>query len=398
MSLSPLHRAWRLLPAGLRREALARGAALLAPRPDVVPPARSDGVAIGGEIGRSSGLGQAARLIQAGIQHLGLPATSFEAGPLAPRNVAIPPAGHALLLVVNAPVLPAALLRMPKHMLRGRRVIANWYWELPTVPASWQAAAKCVHEIWVSSEFTRASLEPLAPGRIRVVHLPVAIAPPTPSPRTRLDFGLPSDQFIVLTSFSLASSFARKNPLGAIAAFRRAFADQPDALLLLKLSHVEDYPEDLARIHAALAGAANIRVITETLPQPDLYALIACADAVLSLHRSEGFGLVPAEAMALGKPVLATNWSGNVDFMDASCAMPIPYRLIPAQDPRGVFEAPGAVWADADIEAASVALRQLAADPSLRARLGHAAQETVRTKLGTQTLAAALRANGLEAP
>jgi glycosyltransferase involved in cell wall biosynthesis len=116
---------------------------------------------------------------------------------------------------------------------------------------------------------------------------------------------------------------------------------------------------------------------------------------VLSLHRSEGFGLVPAEAMLLGRPVVATDFSGTTDFIDSGCAMPVPYRLIPARDPRGVFEAPGADWADADIGAAAQALRLLAGDPALRARIGAAGRAAAMARLGAAPLADAVRGLGL---
>ncbi len=116
---------------------------------------------------------------------------------------------------------------------------------------------------------------------------------------------------------------------------------------------------------------------------------------MLSLHRSEGFGLVPAEAMLLGRAVVVTDWSGNTDFTDADTAALVPYRLVPAVDPRGVFQAPGAVWAEADIDAAAAQLRRLADDPAQRAALGARAQLAARQRLGTAPLAAALRGIGL---
>jgi glycosyltransferase involved in cell wall biosynthesis len=144
--------------------------------------------------------------------------------------------------------------------------------------------------------------------------------------------------------------------------------------------------------------APNIRLETRLLPEADSHALTRCADAVLSLHRSEGFGLVPAEAMLMGRPVIATDYSGTTDFLDASCGMPIPYTLIPARDPRGVFEAPGAVWAEADIGAAAGALRALAADPARRRALGEAGRRAAQARLGAAKLAAALRGLGMELP
>jgi glycosyltransferase involved in cell wall biosynthesis len=203
---------------------------------------------------------------------------------------------------------------------------------------------------------------------------------------------------VVLCAFNLASSFARKNPLAAIAAHRAAFGDRADRVLVMKVGHVEHYPEDWATIRAAAADAPNIRFETRSLSQADNDALTACADIVLSLHRSEGFGLVPAEAMWLGRAVVATGWSGNTDFMNADNAAPVGYRLVPAADPRGVLEAPGAVWAEPDIADAAAQLRRLADHPAKRAALGARAAASVRQSLGPGPLADAVRGLGLMVP
>ncbi len=336
----------------------------------------------------------------AALDQLGVPRWAFQAGLDVPgedcgkRTLPEVPAGVPLVLHINAPMLPSALLRLPRAFLRGRRIIGYWAWELPVAPKNWAAAGGLVHEIWTPSRFSAAALEPLAPGRVRVVPHPLAANPPIPSDLTRADFGLPDEPLIVLVSFSLASSFARKNPLAAIEAFRRAFGARPDRLLLLKIVHASHAPGDLALIRAAMADAPNMRLETRTLPSADSHALTRCCDIVLSLHRSEGFGLVPAEAMLLGKPLIATDWSATTEFLDASCGVPIPCRLIPADDPRGVFIAPGALWAEADVDAAAAALRMLADDPAARERLGRAARAAAMARLGTQGLRDALDAPG----
>jgi glycosyltransferase involved in cell wall biosynthesis len=336
----------------------------------------------------------------AGLERLGVPCWSFGAGVPVPGESMpafdMPPPGIPLILHVNPPMLPAALLRLPRGVLKGRRIVGYFAWELPTIPPNWHPGAAFVHDIWVPSRFTAAALEVLAPGRVRVVPHPVAVRPPVPSRLARADFSLPDGGFVVLTSFSLASSFERKNPLAAVAAFRAAFGDRPDRILVVKVTHAALWPDDLARLRAAIAGAPNIRLETRLLSEADNFALTACVDCVLSLHRSEGFGLVPAEAMSLGRPVVATGWSGTTDFLDDESGVPVPYRLVPARDPRGVFEAPGAVWAEADVGAAAVALRDLAASPARCVMLGAAARRAVRTRLGTAALAAALTGIGLD--
>ena len=387
-ALHPLHRLWRGLPQDARRRWLTEAAALLAPRPDQPAPAAHAGVAVAGELDRASGLGEGARLMLHGLGVLGVPAWPMR------RGGPLPPDGAPLVLHVNAPQVPLALLRLGGAALRGRRVVGYWAWELPVAPAIWRAGLAFVHEVWAPSRFTAAALEPLLPGRVRVVPHPVAAHPRTPSALGRADFGLPPDAVITLVAFNLASSFERKNPLGAIAAHRAAFGDRADRLLLLRVGNPHHFPAEFARLRAA-AEHPNIRIDTRTLPGPDNHALMAACDIVLSLHRSEGFGLVPAEAMLLGVPVVATAWSGNVDFMDAGCAAMVPARLVAAHDPRGVFMAPGAVWAEPDIAVAAAHLARLADDPTARRALGQAGRAAAQARLGLAPLAAAVRGLGL---
>ena len=389
--LHPLHRLWRGLPQNARRRLLTQGTALLAPHPDQpAPPVRS-GIAVAGELDRASGLGEGARLMLHGLDALGVPAWPMR------RGGPLPPEGAPLILHATAPQMPLALLRLGRAALRGRRVVGYWAWELPVVPESWRAVLAFVHEVWAPSRFTAAALEPLLPGRVRVVPHPVAAYPPLPSALGRADFGLPTDAVVTLVAFSLASSFERKNPLGAITAHRAAFGDRADRVLLLRVGNPHHFPADFARLRAA-ADHPNIRIDTRTLPAADNHALMAACDIVLSLHRSEGFGLVPAEAMLLGVPVVATDWSGNTDFMDAGCAAMVPARLIPANDPRGVFMAPSAEWAEPDLGVAAAHLVRLADDAGARRALGRAGQAAARARLGPGPLGAAVRRLGLPVP
>jgi glycosyltransferase involved in cell wall biosynthesis len=338
-------------------------------------------------------------------EHLGVPAWSLdisppvrERGPGVPHARSDPPPeGAPLVLHINAPLLPLAMLRLGRAALRRRRIVGYWAWELPTVSPDWYAGAKFVHEVWVPSRFTADALTRLLPGRVRVVPPAVAVAPSIAEP-DRQGFGLPRDTVTVLVSFNLASSFERKNPLAAIAAFHAAFGDRNDRLLVIKVGYPDHFPADLARLRDAIGGMRNIRLDSGTLSPHRSRVLIASADIVLSMHRSEGFGLVPAEAMLLGKPVIATGWSGNMDFMDADCAVPIGYRLVPVTDPRGVYDIPDAVWAEADLDEAVEQLRRLADDPILRAALGARARAAVMARLTTAPRADALRGLGLDLP
>ena len=387
------HALWRGLPTGFRRRLLARATGWVAPRPTPQVGPATPGIAIAGEFSRASGLGEGARLMAEAARRLDIPVWTIDLPPLidgrpelhaAPSD--IPPPGVPLVLHVNGPMLPLALLRLPGKATRDRTIIGYWAWEMPEVPPEWRPAAACVNQVWVPSRFTAAALEPLTPGRIRVVPPPLGIVPPVASSATRSDFGLPEDAVVVLVSFNLASSFVRKNPFAAIAAFRGAFGDRPDRILILKVSHPEHAPADFDRL-TQMAQAANIRINSRTLPSADRHALTACADIVLSLHRGEGFGLVMAEAMLLGKPVVATGWSGNTDFMDSTNAALVPYRLAPARDDRLVYRG---LWAEPDVAAAAIILRTLADDPAARQSLGERARQSACAQMDGRHLLAAL--------
>jgi glycosyltransferase involved in cell wall biosynthesis len=154
---------------------------------------------------------------------------------------------------------------------------------------------------------------------------------------------------------------------------------------------------------AALTAAAgpNVRIVDETWPYAEVKALIAGADVLISLHRAEGFGLTPAEAMALGCPVVATGYSGVLDFMDDTNAILVPWRAVPVDDPQGIYTYKGETWAEPDLDAAAAALTRLRAEPKLRKRLAEAGRRTVAEKLTPQawfeTLPEAVKAAALKA-
>src|SRR5665213_1419095 len=194
----PAHLLWRLLPQVGRRRALAYVTGCLAPRPDKLPQAATRGLAVGGELSRASGLGEGARLMLRGAEQLGLPVWPVDVCAPTGRRVAEvpvapgtapgpglvpghPPWGTPLVMHVNGPMLPLAMLRLGRAMLRHRRIIGYWAWELPVTPPDWHAGLPFVHEVWVPSTFTAASLEPLLPGRIRVVRPPLAALAQTPA-------------------------------------------------------------------------------------------------------------------------------------------------------------------------------------------------------------------------
>jgi glycosyltransferase involved in cell wall biosynthesis len=383
--------AWFRMPHRVRRWVGRAAVQAFAPRargsgppvPDEAP------LSVAGLFRTATGLGQGARLCADALERMGRTVERIDLTPALARvdpDVPSPPvtdvtsagASGALVIHLNPPLVPHARLLIRRTA--DRKVIGYWAWELPRIPSDWRLGARYVHDIWTPSEFCAQAIRAVVPNRpIHVVPHPVAH--PEPANLDRQAFGLPQDAFVVLAMLHQGSGFIRKNPLGAIRAFRTAFGNRRDAVLVLKLVRDVDLPWAEHSLRAALDGCTNIRIIEGTLPASGLAALMAASDALLSLHRAEGFGLVPAEAMRLGKPVVATGWSGNMEFMDAGSACLVGYRLVPVQDPQGLYDQ-SQEWAEPDEAEAARWLRLLASDRAVREQIGRTAAVHAEARLG----------------
>lgn len=349
--LSPLHRAWRLLPRRHRRAALFGATALLAPRLEQGCSGQGSLVAAG-YLRASSGLGVGFRRHLAGMREAGLRVVTADlTGPLrqgGPGPIGEVPEGPGTLLVhVIPPLLPWALLTLGRRIVRQKRIVAIWDWELEAVPREWLTGLKFAHEGWAASRFVADALSAAGAPPMRVVPYPVL--QPTPAAIGRSAFGIAEEAFVSLCVFDARSSLARKNPLAAIAAHQRAFGNRSDRVLVLKTHGTSEGGEAWSEVEQAAQASANILIIDRTMPHEDVWALIALSDVVVSLHRAEGFGMALAEALALGRPVIATGWSGSSDLMRFDGAHPVRFDLVPARDPQLTYDVPGARWAEPDI-------------------------------------------------
>jgi glycosyltransferase involved in cell wall biosynthesis len=395
-TLSIPHRLWRALPRDLRRKALYGAIDGLAPRPSPPDRLRPGPLAVGGLLTTASGLGESARLCRDALRALGWDPRHADLSaffgrqdlpePL-PGFAAQPGEAGVFILHINGPYMPYVALRLGRAFLEGRRIIGYWAWELPRMGDDWRRGLRQVHELWVPSRFIANSLPAETTVPVRIVPHPVD-QHRVPPARDR--FSIPAGVFTVLAAFDMGSSYTRKNPRAAVGAFRQAFGDDPRCLLLLKIGHGGDAGWAMADLRAAIAGMSNVRILQETLTRSEMTQLIASADAVLSLHRSEGFGLLLAEAMLQGVPVVATRWSGNLDFMSEADSALVDYRLIPPRDPQGAYDRPDLFWADADIAHAADWLARLRADRNLRGDLGRRGQEAAAEKLSLTAYRAAI--------
>lgn len=344
---------------------------------------------VSGFFGDILGLGSAARSTVYGLTRAGLPVRTHDIGFI--RSLPIygraqfPSAdpGGVWIAHCNPPELERLLGAFGDGPLKTRYRIGYWAWELDILPSEWARLAPTLHEIWTPSNFVADTVRRAiaATGERQTI---VRMMPhPLPDDLKQVHpdrrrFGLPQGCFIVLSMMDLRSSRVRKNADASLAAYLGAFPEPTGgACLVLKIVAPDFSPEQLSELVALAGGRPDIRFITEHLKDEETWSLVASADVLLSLHRSEGYGLVLAEAMRLGTPVIATGWSGNMDFMDETTAALVDYAMTPVHDPQGQYARRSGSWADPDVGAAVRWLQQLAVSPDLRKQMARAAKARI---------------------
>jgi glycosyltransferase involved in cell wall biosynthesis len=256
------------------------------------------------------------------------------------------------------------------------------FWELTVLPPEWVRVLTAMDVVLAPTEFVRNVVQSALPDALclpypQAVILPDAIAP------DRDRWGLPADAVVFVSSFEVGSDTNRKNPWAVLDAFAAAFPDPGSEYLVMKVSAPkwsrEAFPKELERLHARASESERVILLDEVMRFEDVLTLYASADVLVSLHRSEGLGLSLMEAMTLGKPVIATAYSGSMDYTTSDNSCLVGYDLIPvvsshnSYSPDYVGGAP--VWADPDITQAAEYMRALACDLEYRLTLGHRAAE-----------------------
>ncbi len=315
----------------------------------LVPPCSPPEILTTGDSAADTGLGQNQRMSQTALAGLR-------------------PTRRFCLHHVNADAIPAQILR---HHTADTTHIGFLLWELEDVPAAHALAGQVLDEVWAPSRFVQKIYQ-------RAYDIPVTWVGkgfdlPTPAPFDRTRLGLTPEQPFFLLSFDLHSSVARKNPLAAVLAFQMAFEGDPQARLVIKTSkppknHWGDPEKQMSIIQKLMARDKRIILFQEHLPFAEYLGLIASATALVSPHRAEGFGYVPAYAMALGTPVIATDYAGTQDFCTPETALVVPWRKRLVRPGEPIYPLEGAFWAEIDHEALAQAMQDLRTNPAATAQ------------------------------
>ena len=278
------------------------------------------------------------------------------------------------LFNINADQTHVVFEHLDKRRYAGKYNIGFWVWELEEFPDAWVDAYRYYDEIWVPSAFCLESVARKSP--VPVVRVPYAIELDLPDPTSRFDLPVPSDKFTFLSFLDVLSVPRRKNIEGVIAAFRKSGTARHGGHLVIKVNNGKLLPHVVEELAEACAYP-EITLINETWSRQEVNSLIDRCDCLVSLHRSEGFGLTIAEAMYLGKPVIATAYSGNMDFTHRNTSMLVDYSLVPVGANAEPYE-PGCRWAEPDTGKAAEWMERVQRDGVWRARIGKAGQRHIR--------------------
>jgi glycosyltransferase involved in cell wall biosynthesis/SAM-dependent methyltransferase len=355
-------------------------------RPREPPPRRERPLAlnVAGYLNAELGVGEVARQLIAALDAHRVPL--LPVGLLAPNSRQ----GHDFaaaqkldapfdinLICVNADGLPGFAQQAGTDFFDRRYSIGVWWWELSRFPEQLHGSFDYLDEVWAGSQFVANALQGVAPIPVVHVPLPVQVAAGIEPARAELD--LPEGEFVFLFAFDYNSVFKRKNPLELVEAFATAFRPEDGVRLVIKSINHERDRDNHDRLRLAAAPHPHIQLIDRYLEARDNHALIASCDAYVSLHRSEGFGIGMAEAMLRGKPVVATGYGGNTDFLWEETGYPVAHTIVPVGEGAWPYD-PGAEWAQPDLDDAVRQLRAVVADPAEAARRTERGQHHLRTQ------------------
>src|ERR1700678_3750308 len=313
-----------------------------------------------GEHVRMSAAALESTTVQFGVVNFNVGVASRQAARLDHGKVVSENSFAANIFHVNADQMFVAYRHLGDRFFSNRYNIGYWAWELAKCPPELRPASKMMDEIWAPSRFIQQAFGEGAD--IPVEYMPLCVVLPEFERLGRQHFGLPGRAFVFLYTFDFLSFLDRKNPFAAIRAFKLAFPDRrSESCLVLKVINGKDESPQWANMIQLIDGDPRIVVINRTLNRSEVLALLDTCNCFVSLHRSEGFGRGPAEAMYLGKPVIVTNYSGNTDFTLADNSCLVNFKLIRVQEGQYPFHQ-GQQWADADVEHAAWYMKKLRAD------------------------------------
>lgn len=353
------------------------------------------GINMFGAFSTASGLGTAARAMAKAVKTTGIPfeinTFDLSSGELRPwaHEERSHPTYRVNLILANADQMPRVFAAYDDGFFNDAYNIAIWQWELASARADAFYAFDGLDEVWTNSKFQYNAISSFASVPVTTIHIPV-VTTQEAQISGRREFGIPPDRFVFLMPFDIGSTSARKNPLATVEAFRTIEQDYPNVHLVIKYHSGKFESGFMRQLLSAVAGSSKVTIISSGLSLQRLDVLRASCDCLISAHRSEGFGLNIAEFLSLGKPVIATAYSGNLDFFDESVGFPVDYTLIELTEQAGPYQS-GFIWAEPSMSSLIAQMKQVLDNPAEVRVRGAAAAGRIRSMLSLEAVSTSIK-------
>lgn len=353
------------------------------------------GVDVIGFLTAEHGIGEAARLLVESLQAAQVPMSTIDYGNTASRRGVDFQADNrgkyrTVIAAVNAELNEPMVGMFGEEFFSDTYRIGQWFWELETAPPWYRTSYKYVDELWAPTRFIAEMLKREAPETVVIKHMPLPLRQPHLTPGvTKRDLDVPDD-FLFLFTFDFMSVMKRKNPIAVVQAFKKAFREGMGPVLVLKSINSDSRPKASRELREAIGSRRDIIWRDGYMDKEMVSALMNNCDCYVSLHRSEGLGLTLAEAMLLGKPVIATGYSGNMDFMSPETALCVPWRRVRVGRNADAYDR-RATWAEPDVNSAAEMMKWVYMNQNDGKQMGDRAQRDLESRFSQEVTGSRMR-------
>lgn len=343
-----------------------------------ISPSQFKGVDVFGYFNAVLGVGEAVRLASDALVQAGEDVTKIviqrqRSSRMAAANENSIAKHDIALLCLDAHSLSRNLDLIGRKPLTDRYLIGQWFWELESLPNYFSEALSQVNEFWAPTRFIENAMKNSSVHNTVILHVPLPVRKIEVNPSIeKSSFGV-QNKFVFYFNFDFLSVMKRKNPMAVINAYTSAFSEKDETVLVIKSINGIQRPRELEQLRNSIDSREDVFLLEDHLETSLNDALLTIADCYVSLHRSEGLGITMAEAMSIGKPVIATGYSGNLDFMNNENSILVPFNMVEVgKDGEGYPSS--SVWAEPDVEFAAAAMRKVFQERDWAMNIGRKAE------------------------
>ncbi len=328
------------------------------------------GINVIGYIDGEFGLGEAVRSLIKAIQNANIPValinfdlkTNHNHNDITFTNFSANAPYDINLVLIGFGEINHLLTHLTKaELLRNKYNIYFLNWESEYFPSEFVPNISFFDEIWTASQYCKDVISKYVRVPVYVIPYPIDVPLLDAKDDVVCNF-YDKSSFNFCFIFDYNSTLERKNPLNLIEAFQKAFGKEDLSVrLTIKASLSTRFSKEKQLLSDKIGDSKNIKIVEKIFRKDTLNHIINNCDSYISMHRSEGFGLTMAEAMYFSKPVIATGYSGNTEFMKADNSFLVDYEMCQV-DSNIINYDINTIWSNPSVDHAAELLKKVRAN------------------------------------